>query len=290
MLSEFWAKKMLSIDKNYKCHINLWCIDIKKIILDIIFTNSLSVMQLLSKNKQITLIGLDSEGYSINLLMFEKYFPTSNDYSKFCEEYGLINGTVIQPLLVFVHLFGTPEMLEILLKSDLIKKINFGCGLIKSVRSRTLFNDTTYNKISGNLMDFVTKMHIKNKWNQKLAILEKVDMGDLILNSSLNQTSYTKNMFGGYGKSFFDIDHKKHLIELAYRKKILWGNIAKQICEKYPDIKIKFLIAFITNISLTQYSAKIVFDHFEWNDEDIEFLKKIFVDYESQIELLTWIY
>jgi hypothetical protein len=81
--------------------------------------------------------------------------------------------TINQTLLVLTYLYGTEDMLNFLLKSNIIKSIN-NYKTIYSGSNPDLGSKN--NDQSDNLLGFIDKMELINKWNCKNNIYQKISL------------------------------------------------------------------------------------------------------------------
>jgi hypothetical protein len=149
-----------------------------------------------------------------------KYFETHNNYLNFCDTFGVYaqkkyfqfdTNNIKNPLIIFTYLFGTKEMMQILIPYlnitdiyivELIQKLNSDTNIIDDGWTpNDLDNETYYNTncnieydYFGNLITFLTKLDLKNKWNLKSEIIKKIPFKNIAFEILDNSISNVKEI------------------------------------------------------------------------------------------------
>jgi hypothetical protein len=274
LLQEKWANLLYSQDPKFKLpnnaiiHIPYY----NTLIPELIFGNSLNVMKLLINYKYnlMNISGVVST-VIIKILKNHDYFSDFEFYHKY---YG-----INQILLVLTYLYGTKEMLLLLLKSDNIKNINN-----HRIIHNFLDKETKSDLESLNLLNFIDHFELKNNWNTRHKVCKRISFDVIFVELIKGDFNAVKNILNILGKFRFDLTVTDDIINRIYAISDLSKKKLKLL--KYNStIKIKHLLIFITILSETVYkkfinifnpnlTLKYIYDFFEWDFNEIGLIKE----------------
>jgi hypothetical protein len=204
---------------------------------------------------------------TIKIILQHDYFS----YIKPIKHITYIN----QPLLVLILLYGTEDILNLLLDKYIIKNINNNKIFYSSCDVIEKNSDE-----SQNLLDFIDNMILRNKWNNKTNIYKKVSLNCLMQEITDDNIQAVKFILNTWDKHFFEsivtqtqyntIPHciNSNIIDIIHKFKIKFGLLftASPIRSKLNQIK---------NWYYSETMLKTVFDNINWSEEDIELIKEI---------------
>jgi hypothetical protein len=255
-------------NSNYKetlfpySYIKFYVYNISDMFIKLICDNSLTEMKILAEQKIKC-----PESLIMKIERFKTYFKNEDNYLDFCEVEGLeLNPRTAYTfnyfLLVFTYLFGTKDMLELLLESNMIENIDLSVNYIKCII------------IEKNILYLINKYDLKNNWNIKDSVYKKVlfpTLNEIIVKSAKfsKYISDLKIILETYPKSFYDMDMIASLISdiKSYDKNNIYENIT--------GIKIKHQILIIADFNHNEKITKLIFGYLEWNNADIEVINKL---------------
>jgi hypothetical protein len=204
---------------------------------------------------------IDHTPHLINYSLQINDMILQHDHFSYIKTFCLIE----QQILILTYLYGTEDLLNFFLNSDIINNIN---------------NDKITEQ-SENLLDFIDNMELKNKWNSKPNVYTKISLSCIFQEIANNNTFRVKFILDNSDKNIYENGVSScpyYIIPYFYN-----NNVANLIL--CGDLKIKiilFLMASQMGSKLTQLLSwlypqtmlNIVFNSFDWSNEDIELIKK----------------
>jgi hypothetical protein len=253
----------------------------KKININLLFWDTI-LIQLIKKNSTNGIKMLFD--YSTKIAICSQTIVNialKHDYFSYVKQNVYINYIINQPLLVLTLLYGTEDMLNFLLKSNIIKSVNnyktisLGCDPKKKNTNE-----------SENLFGFIDNMELKNKWNVKSNIYKKVSLTCIFREIVDDNISRIKSILDSWDKEFFNNNITScQFYTIPYLYHINITNLIHR-----NDMKIKHILLFIASpirskinqIKNWYYSETMlntIFNCFEWDDDDIILIKKVDKDF-----------
>jgi hypothetical protein len=241
----------------------------KQTIYDLIYKKSLPDIKIMIKKSGGEVMSNIIEFRSSDL---KKYFEKS-DYLDFCNRWGLEpddKNYSPQSLLIFVYLFGNPEILEFFLKSNMI-------NLIKNNHLFLIQHDE-----SQNLIEFISYMDNKNQWNMKSEVYKKVYRKYLFKLIKNDELDLVEEILSNYVLSLLDVNIKAKFAdmvcndnEINLEKRKLFGKI--YVINK--NITIKIALYYMTKLFGSKEMYKLVFELLKYSNSDLSAINRINLDF-----------
>jgi hypothetical protein len=287
IFTEKWAKLLSYKNGNFAIPRNFRINHVADLYIRLICENSLYAMKMISTQQHRRSIFL-----KIDMNRFQMCFKDKQNYLDFCNKQGLIFKPdkihiLNQPLLILTYLFGTKDMLKILLDTNMIENIDFISNYITNTDSNI------------SIMNLIDQYDVKNDWNMESSVYEKVVFPALFgefkffhnTNNKCKRRSasmfyflfnehkpvnmgcyYITRILNRYPKSFYErnmVENLKQKIQL-YDK----DNVFPIIYENITGIKIKHQLLFFVNF-YDEELIRSISRHFLWDKEDIGVINKI---------------
>jgi hypothetical protein len=287
ILTNNWAKLLCNNIKLLD-HIKLpKIVHYNELLLELIITKSFHTIKFITEYMPNLFYEIKSHT-RVRISILRKYFKTDKNFVDFCQISGIRadknnDYDINHGILIFAYFWGSKEILELLLKTNIIPEIN---------------NNYIYNPFygknlnSGNIINFINEMELRNQWETKSAVFKKISFKLLFNKIKNNQIYLVKKIIKNFDKSIFDNNISKDLFLILLKLKHNNFSILDKLISELKNnknLKIKHLLIFLGYLFELPSMTKIIFNSLTWSESDIQVFKDIDCKYSSDIFIMIYL-